>query len=446
MAGPWYVRSTDGSDASDGLSWANAKATLAGAASAASAGDTIYVSQAHAETKASLMTITFPGTQASPNIVLCANDAAEPPTSVATSATVSTTGASNITISGNAYVYGITFSAASGSSSGSIYTAYSSSSYLQRYEQCGFTLNTTNTLARVRLAEYSANVVLCDSCTFTFSDASHGLLCIGASYLTNCATAGSAIYGPLFKSVSTNALASLRGCNIASMDASANIFNANSGTAFKGYVLDCKLPASWSGSVMSATPAAAMRVELVCSDSADTNYRVEIRDFYGTVVSDTGVYLDGGTTDGTTSLSYKFTTTANAKFGAGRFYGPEFVVWNEDTGSSKTATVEICHDGASAFTDGEIWLEVMYLGTSGYPLGTWASDAKAGYLASASAQASSSATWTGDSGTGPNGSTTWNRLKLTVAFTPQEKGVVIGRVVMGVASKSCYVDPNMTLS
>ena len=43
MAGPYYVRSTDGSDASDGLTWANAKATLAGALAVAAAGERMEV-------------------------------------------------------------------------------------------------------------------------------------------------------------------------------------------------------------------------------------------------------------------------------------------------------------------------------------------------------------------------------------------------------------------
>src|SRR3990167_9027284 len=88
-----YVRSTDGSDADTGATWALAKASLAGAFAAASAGDTIYVSQVHAETQASAMTLTSPGTAASPVRVLCVNDAAEPPTALATTATVTTTGA-----------------------------------------------------------------------------------------------------------------------------------------------------------------------------------------------------------------------------------------------------------------------------------------------------------------------------------------------------------------
>src|SRR3990167_657368 len=111
MAGPFYVRSSDGDNLSDGLSWTNAKATLVGALATAAAGERIWVSQAHAETQASAMTLTSAGIPGSPIEILCGNDAAEPPTALATTATVTTTGASGITIDGSLYCYGVRFDA-----------------------------------------------------------------------------------------------------------------------------------------------------------------------------------------------------------------------------------------------------------------------------------------------------------------------------------------------
>lgn len=221
------------------------------------------------------------------------------------------------------------------------------------------------------------------------------------------------------------------------------IKSANGFTRF--VVRDCKLPTSWSGGLYNSYFSAGCRAEMYNCAADDTNYKIKIQDAFGTVNDDTSVYLDNGTTDGTTSLSYKFAANLYCNNSVGRFYGPEFVIWNETTGSSVTATVQIVHDGASAFKDNEVWLEVMYLGTSGYPQGTWTEDG-VDPIASGSAQATSSETWTGDTGTGPNGSTTWNQLQLACSFTPQEKGLVVARVVMGIASKTIYVDPNVTLS
>ena len=39
-------------------------------------------------------------------------------------------------------------------------------------------------------------------------------------------------------------------------------------------------------------------------------------------------------------------------------------------GNDRKIAVQIAHDGASAFTDKEVWLEVEYLGTAGFPLAT----------------------------------------------------------------------------
>ncbi len=92
-----------------------------------------------------------------------------------------------------------------------------------------------------------------------------------------------------------------------------------------------------------------------------------------------------------------------------------------------TVTVEIVHNsqgsGANGvLNDDEIWLEVMSLSTSGVPLGTWTSDRKSDWLASATAQATSSASWTGDSAG-------WDTQKLEVTITPQEKGYLHAMVV-----------------
>lgn len=62
-----------------GADWADAYLTLAAAATGSVAGDTFYVAHDHAETQASAMTITFPGTEASPNRVYCVDRAGSVP-------------------------------------------------------------------------------------------------------------------------------------------------------------------------------------------------------------------------------------------------------------------------------------------------------------------------------------------------------------------------------
>jgi hypothetical protein len=139
-------------------------------------------------------------------------------------------------------------------------------------------------------------------------------------------------------------------------------------------------------------------------------------------------------------------TSASALFPSAPLESPEMVKWNTATGSSKTVTVEIVHDGAAAFDNDEVWLEVQYLSASGTPLGAIVTDRMTNVLSTPAAQATSTATWTGDTGTGPNGSATWNTLKLECTFTPEKAGYIHAKVVMAVPSKTVFVDPLMTVA
>ncbi len=104
-----YVRSTDGSDSDNGTTWALAKATLTGVAAIDAAGDRIFVSQAHAESTGSAVTLAFAGTPANPVKLICGDDAAAPPTAVATTATATATTTNGMTVQGSIDAYGITF-------------------------------------------------------------------------------------------------------------------------------------------------------------------------------------------------------------------------------------------------------------------------------------------------------------------------------------------------
>lgn len=439
----FYVRSTDGNDADSGATWALAKATLAGAASASAAGDTIYVSQAHAETQASAMTITFPGGATTWNRVLCVSDSAEPPTTMATTGSISTTGANAITITGSVYVFGLTINTGTSAGTASLNLGNANGSNSQWWSHCAFVLNGGSS-SRIVVA---GRIMEWRNTTWKFGHASQFVSWGGSTNLFvygGGIASGSAGVNAMHVT-STLINANYSAVNLSNLASTGNLINTSSGSGLYRFI-NCQLPSGWSGSLQSApTSVFGVRVEMNNSDGADTNYRSAVSDSSGTLVTTTSVYNDAGATDGTTRVSWKVTSTTLAEFMV-PFRTTEIVRWNETTGSAITATVEIVHDGASAATDGEVWLEVMSLGTSGVPLGTWISDAKADTLASATAQATSSATWTGDTGTGPNGSSTWHTLKLACTFTPQEKGFLHARVVVAKASWTVYVDPLVTVT
>lgn len=439
-----YVRSTDGSDADNGSTWALAKATITGAAAIDAAGDTIYVSQSHAESTASAITFALAGTLTAPTNVICGNDGAEPPTAVATTGSVTTTGASSITITGVCYVEGIAFRAGNGSSSANIVQASLDGNH-QIYNICNFVLVSTNINNGITPGSGSSgseSSVKWKNCDVKFAAAGQSIK------LTQCRfhwQGGSLLSGGTSP---TNLIAVqadqldilVENVDLSNASAGINLFSPGALGSGKAMIRNCKLPASWSGSLGSPT-AFNTRLEMHNCDATDTNYRLWVEDYAGSIKSETTVVCTGGASDGTTPFSFKMATSSAAEYPAILLESIELpAIWNDTTGSSKTVTVEFVHDSVTNLTDAEIWLEVSYLGTAGVPLGTIINDAKADVLATAADQADSSAAWTTTGLTNPN------TQKLSVTFTPEEKGYLQAKVIMAKASYTAYIDPRLTVS
>lgn len=435
-----YVRSTDGSDADGGSTWALAKATLTGVAAIDTAGDSLYVSDNHAESTAGAVTLAFAGTLASPTRLLCVDDSAEPPTALATTATVTSTGSNNMTISGSVYVYGIAFICAQ------VLTLNSgSASTRQTYDNCKFSLTASGSSGNFWTASGDNATFSTElrNCTLNFNHASNYTVLAGDTQIIGGSFAGTGSTPTnvfRFRSDRTHGRAVIDGLDFSALASTVNLFTGGttSITACRAVLRNCKLPASWSGSLLSAAPGApGQRYEMWNCDSTDTNYRIWIEDYAGSIKQSSAVYKDAFS--GGTEHSYVFSSTANAEYPLILLYGPDFFADNATTGSSVTATVEIVTDNVT-LKDDECWLEVMYMGASGVPLGTWVSDCKADVMATAANQATSTESWT------TTGLGTPVKQKLSVTFTPQEAGYVIGRVVLAKASTTVYVDPQLTLS
>jgi hypothetical protein len=438
-----YVRSTDGSDADNGSTWALANATLAGAIADAAAGDTIYVSDVHAESNGSAVVLTFPGTAASPNKVLCVDDAAQPPTALATTGVLDIPGTVNLTINGCAYVYGMTFSCGTGSSSGNVFGIAAADGSVQTYENCQFRFNTTGPNAEPRIGPTSTNAearVHFENVTVYLGGTAQVIRLASSNFSWHGGGIDntSAALADLFQIAGNGSCVfEISGLDLSSLPTTVNLFNVSIGMP-NGTIRRCKLPASWTGTLVDAMHPGG-RIEMHDCDSGDTNYRLWIEDFFGSIRDETTVVRTGGASDGTTALAWKMVSGANAGYPHQGLVSPEIAVWNDTTGAAKTVAVEVVTDNVT-LTDGECWLEVLYLGTSGVPLGSWIYDAKADILASAANQTSSSETWT------TTGLTTPVKQKLSVTFTPQEKGYFLARVVLAKPSTTVYVCPKLTVS
>lgn len=443
MTTPLYCRSTDGNDADNGTTWALAKATLgAGIAAIDSPGDQVYVSQVHAESTAGSITHPFAGTVASPVKIYCGNDAAEPPTAGATTATITTTSATaSITFTGLAYeIYGIAFISGSGGSGNNVISPCATSNGLATFQKCSFQLPTTGTSAAIRFEGSNSKVVWRD-CDVKFGATAQSLqpfaviqfIWEGGSIL-----AGSAAITSLFNFLANGERVEVNGVDLSAGAAGMNLVSA-AGQNSKFVFRNCKLPGSWSGSVSSVTPGANSEIAMYNCDSSGTNYRLWIKNQFGEVKHETTIVKTSGATDGTTPLSWKMASGVDAEFPHLTLSSPEIVKWN-DTTTSVTVTVDCVYDSVTNLKDTEVWLEVMYLSASGTPIGTYISDFVTDPVSAAADQTSSSATWT------TTGITNVNKFQVNVTFTPGMKGFIHARVKLAKASTTIYVDPLLTLT
>jgi hypothetical protein len=207
-----------------------------------------------------------------------------------------------------------------------------------------------------------------------------------------------------------------------------------SATSVTSKFIDCKLDAAVTKS-SSPTSSGAIEIDFIRSGSSGVNYTIYSDRTPGRLTEETTIVRTGGASDGTTPLAWKIVTTATCTYSLA-FECPPIAIWNDTTGSAKTATVEGIWGGGAAPLDDEIWIDVEYLGDASSPQGSFVNDGKADLLTTAANQTSSSETW--------GGSTT--KFKLAVTFTAQQKGWVYARVKCAKASSTFYVDPLITLT
>jgi len=290
------------------------------------------------------------------------------------------------------------------------------------------------------------------NCEFQFSSTGQGF-----NAQSKCAIKGGVILADteittLLATIGTAAECLIEGIDLTNVSSSVNIGNSTL-SDLKIAIRNCKLPSSWTGSLNASVPGSGADWTLQNVDSTDSNYRSIRQNMCGTLTSETTVVKNGGASDGTTALSWRMETNADAEWNHLTLDSSEIVRWNETIDSPITITVDFLHDGAQGgspsvpLTDRDIWLEVQYLGTSGFPLSLFATDAassgspyESNYLATAMDQETSSAIWTT---TGMSNPIT---QKLSVTITPREKGFIHGVVKMAKASYTCYVDPVLQVS
>lgn len=440
-----YLRSTDGNDADSGATWALAKATLQAALTAAGAGGIVYVSDNHSEGAGSNLTITSPGTAASPTLVICVDDTGdpEPPTARSTGAIIAPgTGNLQMNIYGFMYCYGITFKSGTTASGNVPSLAADANANGLVFENCELSMLSSSVLSigsngnspEGQIVEF-INTVL------RFANTSSGIRHRCPVSIRGGSIAGSTLPTTLIAPASseTAGLMELVGVDLSVLGSGKNLVSVAGNNWSVVRLIDCKLGASVTPVTGTHQGPGGILVEMIDCDSSDTNYRFQRQNYQATETQETTIVKSGGASDGTTSFARKVVTSANVT--------PHFPYrsmwiekWNETTGSALTATVEIITDNVT-LTDAEAWLEVEYLGTSGVPLGAFVTDRVSDPIfGTPASQGSSSVTWT------TTGLTTPTKQKLVATFTPQEKGIVRARVCVAKASTTVYYDPLLTVA
>ena len=433
-----------GSSTYNTTSFAAPHARLKTAASWSAAGDTIYVDDDHAETRASNDDIAFPGTAASPTYVIAITSTfSNPPVASevvnaipATNPSVTVTGANYMLMSGTAHINGLKFTAGS-SGSNVFYINYNTGAQM-RFENCSL-VNGTSGVIKFSVGGNSAG--LSDTCELintdvALSNAVAGLQVLGGNLIWRGGTLRGTKVTQLFGIAGSAPYASSRvvvsDVDLTLQAASAYLVNVaaiNSGADVK--FNNCALSDSLAGVTTGTFQVGNSRVEMITSDdTSNLAYRAHVESYAGLLISDDTYERTGGASDGTDGIAWKVVTSANAKYFY-PFWCPDIYQWVDSTGS-KTFSIYIANNSTVTCDEADIGFELEFMGSATTPIGTH-STTRPNILSTGSTNwPSDTSTWAG---------TTDSKQVMSVTKTINHKGWVRARVYVQKASFTCWIDP-----
>jgi hypothetical protein len=471
----YYVRSTTGSDANSGASWALAKGTISGALNIAAPGDTIYVSQAHnyivtnADINYSSWS-TVRGTLNDQIAIICVNDSEQPPTQLATTAIENCMTASYCLYFQPQYIYwyGINFKASNHIRNvirtPAIFDTCSfqiTGSYNWDFYQGPFNMGIVYT------AQLMPTYI---NCAFSTTSANTTFSCFNNYLYNNDGRSGN--QGAISWEQQIKVL--FKGCTW-SGSAPSSFINIGSGNMYIDFTFDgCDLSILGTGSYLFANNCSNLipgskvcirnskvspylglinggyitnpqqpDVFIENCDSVGTNTRNEIYRYQGLTRVSTSVARIGGASTGTTGFSYVLAGNGFTNFILPLESHP-IMTWCGTVGIQRIATVEFAHDNASPLTSADIWAELEYQGSSSAPLPTFSSTKLVTYpsfnTSAAAPLLDSSAQWASGSFTNPT------YQKFQIPFTPQMAGLISIKVYLARPNYTVYIDPTITLT
>lgn len=420
--------------------WAAASARIGLITGRVSGGDTIFLASNHAELGAADVAIGINSGVDNPVSIYSVNPAgATPPTDadLATGAVIQAT-SSDLRLQANgAYFWGVTFRCGTGTGTACSFNfrAFGGQCYYV-LDNCRIELNNTNSGSAIGFYDNSPVHAVMRNTTVKFGAVGHGFGSVGRIYME---WIGGGIDGAgstptrLFKDIATSNYfrAILSGVDINTV---TDLYQEGS-SIFQLTLNACRINSSLAIDLPNLVRSTWVNV--VNCNNGTANYDNRQATFAGRLTTESVVVKSGGATDGTTPVSWKIATSANARRNA-PFEAAPIVLWGDTSGGAKTITVDVLTDGVT-LTNAEAWVEVEYLGNGSYPLASLIDD-KALNLATPANQTTSTETWT------TTGIGSPVKQKLEVTLTPNLKGLFKVKVRVAKASTTVYVDPKPVVS
>lgn len=421
-----------GSNTSPYETWAKAATAFATAVTQEAAGDDIFLATDHSEAPTTI-TYAFSGTNAAKSRVI-STERAGSTYSRASAAQIAQTGANDTTITGWVKFYGVYFRVGDDF----IITAASTS-----YQFEDSTIEATGSGSTVNIGTSGVtNHVTFNGVDVDLSSASGGNgFSISTAALFSwiggtLSFGGTPLPATLFSTPTRASNIDIRDVDLSSL--TTIIFSTSSTTApLVGKISNCKLGVGVA--LYNSIGRPGTEVTMFGCDDATGNdlYRMQRATYYGDVTQDDATYRDSGASDGTTNISWKMVSNANAIEYSESLISGWISGWVNSTGST-TFTIEMLSDNVT-YQDDEIWIEIELLDDSASTQGAIFNDRMATILSTPANQATSTEAWTEALGTPV-------KQKLSTTQTVNRVGPFRARVHLAKASSTAYVDPKVELS
>lgn len=434
-------------------SWSAPHARLANAFTAGwgLAGNSFFIASEHAETQATAITLSSPGTTSSLCYVYCVDKNNVPPTSsnLTTGATITTTGGNNLNIAiGYTYFYGLTFSGGSGAVGQGIVCGTSAAAWY-RFDNCTIkapgTTASTSKISFGSTGSGTANLVELNNTVLGFGSTGDAAT-LRATLVKWLNTANATSAGSTPTSIFSGATpvgGSTAILNGVELSTSTAMMGTNIATSQRTVTIGCR-HASNAGNAQNNS---GIETYTFASGNANSNYTFRYTTGPGRIAYEDSISRNGGSVTPNTAFTGNIAPLSWLMFGddnttQNRFESFPMVINNAVVGEDVTVTVYFGWDQSTTPQNDNIWMDVQYLGATSSPLATFATTGRASPLHSTTNYTTDAvSTWV-------NTPSPWSQFSMSVTIQPKQIGYIFVTLYMGtkVGVANYYIDPLPVLS